>query len=175
MASIEAVRNAIRTIPDFPKPGIRFMDITPVLADPDLLAGTVGHLAAPFAEAGITRVIGIEARGFILGGMLAERLGAGFVPVRKRGKLPYRTLREEYDLEYGSDVVEMHTDALGPNDRVLIHDDVIATGGTALATERLARSTGAKVVGYAFFIELDFLNGRRLLDPGLRIHSVIRV
>ncbi|GIV62000.1 MAG: adenine phosphoribosyltransferase [Rhodothermaceae bacterium] len=169
----DALREAVRTIPDFPEPGIQFKDITPIFADPALLKVAVEHLAAPFEGAGITRVVGIEARGFILGSMVARHLGAGFVPVRKAGKLPYRTLRETYDLEYGTDTIEMHIDALGPGDRVLIHDDVIATGGTAAATARLVRRAGGLVAGYTFLVELSFLEGRARLDDGAPIHAVL--
>ena len=164
---------AVRTIPDFPKPGIQFKDITPILSDGALLHRAVLALAAPYEESGVTKVIGIEARGFLLGPMLAHHLGAGFVPVRKRGKLPYETVRAAYELEYGVDEVEMHVDALGPDDRVLIHDDVIATGGTAEAAQRLARETGSAVTGYAFLIELAFLDGRRRLGTEVPVHAVL--
>ncbi|MDX1547081.1 MAG: adenine phosphoribosyltransferase [Rhodothermales bacterium] len=175
MHAISPLEHAIRTVPDFPKPGIQFKDITPILADPALLRKAVEALAAPFLDDGITKVAGIEARGFILGAMLAQRLGAGFVPVRKHGKLPFSTLAEEYELEYGTDRIEMHTDALGAGDRVLIHDDVIATGGTAAACHRLVRQAGAEVVGYAFLLELNFLRGRTALAEGVAVHSVIPV
>lgn len=125
-ASTAALRRALRTIPDFPEPGIQFQDITPLLADPALLSRTVDALAAPFREAGVTQVVGIEARGFILAPLVAERLGAGFVPMRKSGKLPHSTLTATYDLEYGTDTIEMHADALDAADRVLVHDDVMA-------------------------------------------------
>ena len=173
MDVVAELEQAVRTIPDFPKPGIQFKDITPILSDPVLLHQAVEALAAPFRDDGITKVVGIEARGFILGPMLAQFLGAGFVPVRKRGKLPYETVAVEYKLEYGTDVIEMHVDAIEPTDRVLIHDDVIATGGTASACYRLASGFGAEVVGYAFLMELTFLQGRRVLKDGLRVHSVL--
>ncbi len=173
MDIVAQLEQAVRTIPDFPKPGIQFKDITPILSDPVLLGQAVEALAAPYLNDGITKVIGIEARGFILGAMLAQFLGAGFVPVRKRGKLPYETVAVEYELEYGTDAIEMHVDAIEPTDRVLIHDDVIATGGTASACYRLASSSGAEVVGYAFLMELTFLQGRRVLKDGLRVHSVL--
>ncbi len=173
MDIVAELEQAVRTIPDFPKPGIQFKDITPILSDPVLLHQAVEALAAPFRDDGITKVVGIEARGFILGPMLAQFLGAGFVPVRKRGKLPYETVAVEYKLEYGTDVIEMHVDAIEPTDRVLIHDDVIATGGTASACYRLASGFGAEVVGYAFLMELTFLQGRRVLKDGLRVHSVL--
>ena len=173
MDIVAELEQAVRTIPDFPKPGIQFKDITPILSDPVLLCQAVEALAAPYLDDEITKVIGIEARGFILGAMLAQFLGAGFVPVRKRGKLPYETVAVEYELEYGTDAIEMHVDALEPTDRVLIHDDVIATGGTAAACYRLAQHSGAEVVGYAFLMELGFLQGRRVLKHGLRVHSVL--
>ena len=173
MDIVAELEQAVRTISDFPKPGIQFKDITPILSDPVLLHQAVEALAEPFLDEEITKVIGIEARGFILGAMLAQFLGAGFVPVRKRGKLPYQTVAAEYKLEYGTDVIEMHVDAIEPDDRVLIHDDVIATGGTASACYRLASGFGAEVVGYAFLMELTFLQGRRVLKDGLRVHSVL--
>lgn len=169
------LEHAIRTIPDFPKPGIQFKDITPLLARPALVHDAVDALAEPFRDAGITKVIGIESRGFILGAMLAHRLEAGFVPVRKPGKLPYETVSAEYELEYGVDQIEMHVDAMGPHDRVLIHDDVIATGGTAAAAYQLVQHTGAEVAGYAFLLELSFLRGRAKLVEDVVVHSVLIV
>lgn len=178
MDRTRALERRIRNVPDFPKPGIQFKDITPILADPALLRDAVTLLAEPFAAAGITKVVGIEARGFMLGAMLAHHLGAGFVPVRKRGKLPYQTVRAEYALEYGTDVIEMHVDAVAASDRVLIHDDVIATGGTALASHQLVRQGGGEVVGYAFLVELGFLEGRVRLAQSLPgevpIHAVLQ-
>lgn len=165
--------DAIRTIPDFPEPGIQFKDITPILADPKLLHAAAEAVIAPFREHGITQVVGIESRGFILGGIAAQMLGAGFVPVRKKGKLPYQTFQESYALEYGTDVIEMHMDALHAGDTVLIHDDVIATGGTAAAAYRLAERTGAKVVGFSFLVELGFLSGTEKLPDGVPVHSVL--
>jgi len=163
----------VRTVPDFPRPGISFKDITPLLGDPAMLRYAVDVLAWPFLHDRITKVVGIESRGFILGAMLAHRLGAGFVPVRKPGKLPYTSVSEAYALEYGTDEVEMHVDAIQEHDRVLIHDDVIATGGTAAATHRLVQRVGGEVVGFAFLAALDFLNGREKLDEALRIHTVL--
>lgn len=165
----------LRTIPDFPQPGILFKDITPILADPTLLREALAALVNPFIDTGITKVIGIESRGFILGAMLADELGAGFVPVRKQGKLPYKTHRVEYELEYGTDCIEMHIDALNSSDKVLIHDDVIATGGTAAAAFRLADQSGAEVVGFAFLIEIDVLQGRAALGTEQHVHSVLHV
>lgn len=170
----EQLRAAVRTIPDFPSPGIQFKDITPILSDPALLAQSIEALVAPFLGDAITKVVGVEARGFILGTTLARRLDAGFVPVRKKGKLPYATHRAEYDLEYGTDAIEMHVDAVGAGDRVLIHDDVIATGGTAAATGRLVREAGGEVVGFSFLVELAFLSGREALKDEVRIHSVLQ-
>jgi len=166
---------AIRTVHDFPIPGIPFKDITPLLGDATLMREVVHYMAAPFKEAGITRVVGIESRGFILGSLLAHTLGAGFVPVRKKGKLPYRTYTEEYALEYGTDTIEMHTDALSADDRVLIHDDVLATGGTAAACLRLVQHSGAAVAGYAFLLEIQSLSGRHLLQEDLHVHVAITV
>jgi len=156
---LEAVRARIRDVPDFPKPGIVFKDLTPVLADPLLFHGVVSALAARVATLDITEVVGIEARGFILGGALAATLRRGFVPVRKPGKLPRQALREAYGLEYGDSALELHIDALVRNARVLVVDDLLATGGTAVATEKLIRRAGGTVVGFAFLVELGFLHG----------------
>lgn len=175
MSTAAAVARAIRTIPDFPEPGIQFKDITPVLADAALTAETVAALVAPFTAANVTKVLGIEARGFILAPLLAQALGAGFVPVRKENKLPHTTLRASYALEYGTDVIEMHADGVTENDQVLIHDDVIATGGTAAAAAELVRSAGGTVVGYSFLLELAFLNGRAKLDDTVAYHSLVQV
>lgn len=158
------VRDALRPISDYPKPGIVFQDITPVLADAPLLKDVVDAMAQPFAGGGVTHVVGIEARGFILGGAVATVLGAGFVPVRKPGKLPWERVKEEYALEYGTDSLECHSDGLGPGRRVLIVDDVLATGGTAAAAARLARKLGSDVVGWAFLLEIAFLKGRGRLE-----------
>ena len=171
---LKTIKSAIRTVPDFPKPGIDFKDITPLLSNPRLLRYTVDALAKNWEDAGITKVIGIESRGFILGAMLADELNVGFIPVRKQGKLPFTTIRETYDLEYGTDAIEMHIDALTERDVVLIHDDVIATGGTAAAAHRLVEFAGAKVAGYCFLIDLSFLNGRDKLDPTLPFYSLIQ-
>jgi adenine phosphoribosyltransferase len=149
----------IRDVPDYPKPGIIFKDITPLLGDASAFAAVTDLMARPFADARITHVVAIESRGFILGGPVAKQLGAGFVPVRKPGKLPSKTQREEYELEYGTDVLEIHADACGSDARVLIVDDVLATGGTASATYKLVESLGATVVGFSFLITLSFLPG----------------
>lgn len=174
MDARQTLERAVRTVPDFPKPGIQFKDITPILADAQLLQLAARTLAEPFLKAGVDKVVGIEARGFILGSLLAVELGAGFVPVRKRGKLPYESISAEYDLEYGKDVIEMHVDAARPGERVLIHDDVIATGGTAEAARRLLSQCGAEVVGFSFLVELAFLGGRDRLPAGVPVHSVLR-
>lgn len=166
---------AIRNVPDFPSPGIQFKDITPILARADLVRQAVHLLVEPWKAENITKVIGIESRGFILGAMIAEALDAGFVPVRKEGKLPYTTIKETYDLEYGTDTIEMHIDALSDGDRVLIHDDVIATGGTAAATHRLAEFAEARVAGFSFLVELTALNGRSNLDDTIPVHALLPV
>ncbi|MEM6646587.1 MAG: adenine phosphoribosyltransferase [Bacteroidota bacterium] len=162
----------IRTIADFPKPGIQFKDITPLLADPDALRQTAEALAAPFQGKGITKVVGIEARGFILGPMLASLLGAGFVPARKPGKLPAATRSASYALEYGTDTIEMHADALAADDVVLVHDDVIATGGTAAAAAQLVAEAGSTLAGFSFLVELAFLDGRTVLPPETPVASL---
>ena len=162
----------IRDIPDFPRPGITFKDITPLLGDPVAFRTTIDALVEPHADDAVTKVVGIEARGFILAAPVAYALGAGFVPVRKVGKLPSEVEAAEYALEYGTDVLEVHRDAVVPGERVLIVDDVLATGGTAAAAVRLAEALGAEVAGLAFLIELGFLDGRRLL-PGRRVSSLL--
>lgn len=168
------LENLIRDINDFPKEGIVFKDITPLLASPEGFRQAIDTIASEYAEAGVTKVLGAEARGFIFGGALAYHLGAGFVPARKPGKLPWDTTSHEYALEYGTDSLEVHTDAITPGDVVLIVDDVLATGGTAAAKAALVTGMGAKVAGFAFLIELDFLQGRaKLGDP--RIVSLIHV
>ncbi len=153
------LRDAIRTIPDYPKPGIMFRDITTLLGDARALRQAVDMLVQPFAGRKIDQVAGIEARGFILGGAVAHQLSVGFTPVRKRGKLPHTTLTEEYELEYGSDAVEIHIDAVTHGDQVLIVDDLIATGGTAEAAIKLLRGAGADIVGAAFVVDLPELGG----------------
>jgi adenine phosphoribosyltransferase len=165
----------IRDIPDWPKPGVGFKDITPLLASPEGFHAAIDTLAAAYEGMGITKVMGAEARGFIFGGALAYRLGAGFVPARKPGKLPWTTSAVTYDLEYGTDSLEVHADAVGAGDSVLIVDDVLATGGTAAAKAELVTMTGAQVAGFAFLIELDFLSGREKLPEFAKITSLIRV
>jgi adenine phosphoribosyltransferase len=151
----------VRDVPDYPQPGVLFKDITPLLGEPSAFAAVVDSLAAAFGT--VDKVAGIEARGFILAAPVAYRTGAGFVPVRKKGKLPAATFNESYQLEYGSATLEVHQDAFAPGDRVLIVDDVLATGGTARATANLVRKTGAEVAGIAVLMELSFLNGRDAL------------
>ena len=162
----------VRDIPGFPTPEVVFKDITPLLADASALRAAVDLLAVPFREAGVTAVAGIEARGFVLAPPVALQLDAGFLPLRKQGKLPYRTRRDEYQLEYGTDVLEIHEDAAGPGDRVLLIDDVIATGGTAGAAVRLIQGLGAELVGVGVLIELAFLNGREVLGD-VDLHAVV--
>lgn len=169
---IDRLRRAIRDIKDFPKPGIVFKDVTPVLLDVDLLRGAVKLMAAPYRAARITRVVSIESRGFLFGAPIALELGAGLVPIRKPGKLPAATQRVEYALEYGSDALEMHHDAVQKGDRVLIVDDVLATGGTANAAAQLVGRTGAGVSGFTFLIELDLLKGRQRLQ-GRRVEALL--
>jgi adenine phosphoribosyltransferase len=173
-ASVSAaeLEQAIRNVPDFPKPGIQFKDITPVLQDPRLLAGAMEHLTGGLAPGEVDTVVGIDARGFIFGAGVALRLGAGFVPIRKKGKLPYRTLEQSYDLEYGSNTVAIHEDAVKPGSRVLLVDDLLATGGTAMAAAGLLGRLGARIVGVSFLIELAFLKGRERL-AGLPVHAVV--
>ncbi|MEK9659527.1 MAG: adenine phosphoribosyltransferase [Chloroflexota bacterium] len=162
----------IRTIPDFPSAGIQFRDITPLLADAVAYRRTIVALAAPFRDAGVDQVVAIEARGYLLGAPLAVALGAGFVPVRKVGKLPYRTYRAEYALEYGEAAIEMHEDALLASHRVLVVDDVLATGGTLNAALALVERAGAHVAGIAVLIELDALGGRAALG-GRDVHALL--
>ena len=154
------LKQQIRNVPDFPKPGILFYDITTLLRDPQGFKTTIDVLAAPYAGKGIDLVIGIESRGFILGAAVADRIGAGLIPVRKPGKLPGQVIKEIYDLEYGKDALEVHADAIDKGQRVLIVDDVLATGGTAAAAAQLVKTLGGELHGLAFLIELTFLNGR---------------
>lgn len=163
----------IRDVPDFPKPGIVFKDITPLLLDSSAFQHAVGAMASAYRSAGITKVVAIESRGFLLGGPIAVQLGAGLVPVRKPGKLPSRRGRVEYTLEYGTDALEMHSDALAGGDRVLVVDDVLATGGTARAAGDLVLNHGANLAGFAFLLELGFLHGRSKLN-GSRVEALLR-
>src|SRR5215469_2096810 len=154
---------AIRNVPDFPKPGIQFKDITPVLADARLFSGTIDLLTEKFSPGSVDAIVGIDARGFIFAAAAAKKLNAGFVPVRKKGKLPYQTIEQEYALEYGHATVAMHIDALKPGARVLLIDDLLATGGTAAAAIALVQKLGAQILEVSFLIELKFLNGRSKL------------
>jgi adenine phosphoribosyltransferase len=167
------LKSRIRHVPDFPKPGILFYDVTTLLRDPDGFRLSIDTLATPFCNRGITLVVGVESRGFILGAAVADRIGAGFVPVRKPGKLPSASVRATYDLEYGTDSLEMHRDAIDPGQRVLIVDDLLATGGTARATVDLVKQIGGVVDALAFLIELVALNGRAKL-PGENVHAVLQ-
>jgi adenine phosphoribosyltransferase len=169
----DQLRRFVRDIPDFPKPGIMFRDVTPLLLEPAALEGAIEALTEPFRNLRVDRVLGIESRGFMLGAPVALSLGVGFGLVRKAGKLPYKTHRVSYDLEYGTDTVEMHVDTVERGHRVLIVDDLIATGGTAEAAVELAREAGGEVIGCSFLVELTALEGRKLLDVEL-IHTVIR-
>jgi adenine phosphoribosyltransferase len=159
-----ALADAIRTIPDYPRPGILFRDITTLLGDARAFRRAVDELVHPYAGAKIDKIAGIEARGFILGGAVAHQLSTGFIPVRKKGKLPWRTIGQTYDLEYGTDEVQIHEDAVRPGEHVLLVDDLIATGGTAEAAIRLLERCGAEVVGCSFVVDLPDLGGRRRLE-----------
>jgi len=172
MAELLAER-LIRAVPDFPKPGILFRDITPVLQDPEALREVVFHMAGYAQERRPDVIVGIESRGFLFGIPLALQLGLGFAVVRKLGKLPARTIREEYALEYGTNIVEIHEDAVTPGQRVLIVDDLLATGGTAAAAQRLVERLGGEVAGFSFLVELGFLDGRGAL-PDADISALIR-
>ena len=167
------LESRIRAIPDFPKPGILYRDITPLLGSPETLALAVHELAAPFAEGDVHAVAGIEARGFIFGCLVARELAVSFVPIRKPGKLPYRKVSESYSLEYGTGTIEMHVDAFAPGTRVLVVDDLVATGGTAAASCTLVERLRGEVAGCAFVVELDGLGGRARLD-GRDVHSLLR-
>ncbi|MDD8016772.1 MAG: adenine phosphoribosyltransferase [Bacteroidota bacterium] len=163
----------IRTVPNFPKKGIMFRDITTLLKDKEALTYTIDKLYEQYKDKNISKVVGIESRGFIIGAALAYRLGCGFVPIRKPGKLPAETIREEYQLEYGRDAIEIHKDAITTGERILIHDDLLATGGTIAAACNLVKNLGGEIVGLSFLIELSFLNPRKKLT-GYDIHSLIQ-
>jgi len=164
----------IRDVPDFPKKGIVFKDITPLLADREALGEAVARLCAPYETKGVRIVTGIESRGFIFGSLAAQRLGAGFVPIRKAGKLPARTISQTYELEYGTDTIQIHADAIEPGQKVLMVDDLLATGGTMAAACQLVRELGGDIVGVAFVVELCFLSGRNKLAD-YEVHSLIKV
>lgn len=167
------LKSFVRDIPDFPKPGVLFKDITPLLKDAQAFRRAVEAIIAPHRSQHITHVVCVEARGFIFGSAAAAALGVGFVPIRKQGKLPFKTFDAAYDLEYGAGVLSVHQDALGTGDRVLIVDDLLATGGTVGAVAKLIEQCGARIEGLAFLVELDFLAGRKKLT-GYPIHSVLR-
>jgi adenine phosphoribosyltransferase len=168
------LKSLVRTIPDYPKPGIMFRDITTLIGDARGLSACIEQLAAPYADQRIDAVAGIEARGFILGGAVAERLGCGFIPIRKKGKLPAKAIGQDYELEYGIDVIEVHEDALKPGERVLVIDDLIATGGTAEAAVKLLKKLDAEVVGAGFVIDLPDLGGLgKLAALGVPCHTLI--
>jgi adenine phosphoribosyltransferase len=167
------LKQHIRSVPDFPKAGILFYDITTLLRDPAGFRTTIDSLSLPYLDQGVDAVIGIESRGFILGGAVAQRIGAGFIPIRKPGKLPAKALKETYDLEYGKDALEIHEDAIEKGQRVLVVDDVLATGGTAAAAAELVKKLGGNLHGLAFLIELLFLNGKARLE-GQNVFSVLK-
>lgn len=168
------VHGLIRDIPDFPEPGIVYKDITPLLADPAGFDAAVNAMAAPWADEGVDVIVGIEARGFLFGATLARQLGVGFVPVRKPGKLPYLTSAIDYGLEYGTDTLEMHTDAIAAGQRTLVIDDVLATGGTAAASAELIGRHDGELIGFGFLLELGFLGGRSRLG-GVRVEALVTV
>src|SRR5262250_2635481 len=171
---MQDLKQLIRTIPDYPKKGILFRDVTTLLGNAAGFRAAIAQMAQPYTEDGVEAVAGIEARGFILGGAIADRLGCGFVPLRKKGKLPWKTIGQEYTLEYGVDIIEMHEDAVRPGERVLIVDDLIATGGTAEAAVKLVRRSGGEVVGASFIIDLPELGGlKRLAGLGIAAHVLM--
>jgi adenine phosphoribosyltransferase len=168
------LKGLVRTIPDYPKPGIMFRDVTTLMGDAQGFKAAIARLAEPYRTQPLDLVAGIEARGFILAGAIADRLGAGFVPIRKKGKLPWKTVRQEYALEYGTDTVEIHEDALAKGKRVLLVDDLIATGGTAGAGIKLLRRLGAEIIGAAFIIDLPEIGGTDLLrKDGIAVHTLM--
>lgn len=172
--SVSDLKSLIRTIPDYPKPGIMFRDVTTLFGDAQGFKAAIAQLAEPYRTQPIDAVAGIEARGFILGGAVADRLGCGFIPIRKKGKLPWKTIGQEYTLEYGVDVIEIHEDAIKPGERILIVDDLIATGGTAEAAIKLIKRTGGDVVGACFIIDLPELGGTKVLDShGVTSHALM--
>ena len=171
--NISPLRAAVRDVPDFPSPGIVFKDITPVLADGALFRLSIDALTETVADSGVSKIVGIDARGFIFAAAVADRLGCGFIPVRKKGKLPWKTEGVSYDLEYGSNAVEIHADAVLPGERVWLVDDVLATGGTAAAAAELIQRLGGELAGMTFLIELGFLEGRKLLPAGVQVNGVL--
>jgi adenine phosphoribosyltransferase len=174
LSYVHDLKRLIRTIPDYPKKGILFRDVTTLLGDAQGFRAAVEQMAAPYRNAGVQGVAGIEARGFILGGAIADKLGCGFVPIRKKGKLPWKTFGQEYTLEYGVDIIEMHEDAIDKGERVLIVDDLIATGGTAEAAVKLVQRSGGEIVGATFIIDLPDLGGmERLKCLGVQGHALM--
>jgi len=174
MIDPETLKERIRSIPDYPKPGIVFRDITTLMQDPIGFRDTVDLLVAPFARNQVDKVVGIEARGFIVGGAVAHQLRAGFVPARKTGKLPWETVSQDYELEYGTDTIEVHTDCIAPGENVLLVDDLIATGGSAEAALKLIEKVGGRIVGATFVVELPALGGmQRLRDDGYAVSSLV--
>jgi adenine phosphoribosyltransferase len=172
--SVSALEDLIRTIPDYPKAGILFRDVTTLLGDAQGLKAAITQMAEPFRSMPVDAVAGIEARGFILGGAIADRLGCGFIPIRKKGKLPWKTIGQEYTLEYGVDIIEMHEDAIRRGERILIVDDLIATGGTAEAAVKLVQRSGGEIVGATFIIDLPELGGmKRLASHGIKGHALM--
>jgi adenine phosphoribosyltransferase len=171
---VEWLKGTIRDIPDFPKPGIVFKDMTTLLRNREAFAYTIDVLSEKFASLKPKYIVGIEARGFVLGAAIAHKLNVGFVPIRKPGKLPHKTEKAVYELEYGSDCVEIHVDAVDKGDKVILIDDLLATGGTAEAASRLLRKIGAEVVGIGFIVELSFLKGRQKLPTGIEIFSILQ-
>ena len=176
MSLTDQLKSTIRDVEGYPKPGIVFKDITPVLANAALMKSIVGHIAGYYRDKQIDAIAAIEARGFILGSILAHELGCSFIPVRKTGKLPYSTRRQRYDLEYGTAEIEMHTDAISTGNRVLIHDDLLATGGTAAAAGKLVKSFGGEIAGFSFLINLSFLPGSKVIEDqfGMRPHFLVK-
>jgi adenine phosphoribosyltransferase len=172
IATVEQIASAIRNVPDFPQSGIQFKDITPVLADPELFVSSIDHLAGRFQPGMVDAVVGIDARGFIFAAAVAYKLRCGFVPVRKKGKLPYRTFEQSYDLEYGSNTVAVHIDAVKPGSKVLLMDDLLATGGTAVAAATLLHRLGVEILEITFLLELSFLKGREKLK-GFPVRSLV--
>ena len=171
---MQDLKGLIRTIPDYPKKGIMFRDVTTLLGNAQGFQAAIGQMAAPYADARVEAVAGIEARGFILAGAIADRLGCGFVPLRKKGKLPWKTIGQEYTLEYGVDIIEMHEDAVRRGERILIVDDLIATGGTAEAAAKLIKRSGGEIVGATFIIDLPELGGRKKLEAlGIESHVLM--
>lgn len=171
--TLARLKSGIRDVYDFPKPGIIFKDITPLLADPALLKLSMDALMDTLAGHKIDKIVAIDARGFIFAGSIAERLGAGLVPIRKKGKLPYKCETISYDLEYGSNVIQIHQDAIAPGETVWMIDDVLATGGTSAAAVALIHKLGGKLLGMSFLLELSFLNGRKFLPEGIPVHGVV--